>query len=167
MNINKSEFSSMLTKIFKQNSLSSYLSIEITDKLYALTERMLSENEKYIGLDPDNAFKCFDMDFVGMESIEKRNLRSVPNRKGNIEELITYEQTPCFAVNRYYADEKTLLPAPNIYVVSNGSGKVTCGEYEREIKKGDYFFAPYCIDGMLYAEGKGLELTQCCLPKID
>ena len=47
MNINKSEFSSMLTKIFKQNSLSSYLSIEIADKLYALTERMLSENEKY------------------------------------------------------------------------------------------------------------------------
>lgn len=130
-------------------------------------EYVLSENEKYIGLNPDDAFKCFDMNFVGMESIEKRNLRSVPDRKGNIEELITYEQTSCFAVNRYYADEKTLLPSPNIYVVSNGSGKVTWGEYEREIKKGDYFFAPHCIDGMLYAEGKGLELTQCCLPKID
>lgn len=47
MDINKSEFNSLLTKIFKQNSLSSYLNIEITDKLYALTERMLTENEKY------------------------------------------------------------------------------------------------------------------------
>ena len=47
MTLNKSEFSSKLTKIFKQNSLSTYLSVEIADKLFALTERMLTENEKY------------------------------------------------------------------------------------------------------------------------
>lgn len=127
-------------------------------------EYVLSENEKYLGLTPDQAFECFDMDFIGLEAIEKRNLRSVPQRQGNVEQLISYSQTPCFAVNRYYADEKTTLPAPAIFVVSEGKGILTCKEMNREIKKGDYFFAPALCDGSLFAEGKGLELIQCCLP---
>lgn len=129
-------------------------------------EYVLSENEKYLGLNPDDAFKCFDMDFIGLEEIGKRNLRSTPKREGNLERLITYEQTPCFAVNRYYIDEKTALPCPSIYVVSNGKGILSCGDYTREIKKGDYFFAPNTINGKLFADGFGLEITQCCLPKI-
>lgn len=129
-------------------------------------EYVLSENEKYIGLDPDIAFECFDMDF-DMEAIKQRNLKCIPKRTGDFEEIISYDQTPCFAVNRYYVNQKTALPAPNIYVVSAGSGKVICGDFERELKKGDYFFAPYCIDGRLFADGEGLELTQCCLPKIN
>lgn len=129
-------------------------------------EYVLSENEKYLGLSPEAAFECFDMDFIGLEAIEKRNLRSVPVREGNLEKLITYEQTPCFAVNRYYVNEKTSLPCPSIYVVSNGSGTLFCDGYSRDIKKGDYFFAPACINGKLFADGESLELTQCCLPKI-
>lgn len=45
--INKQEFTSKLTKIFQANGLSSYLSIEINEKFYNLTVRMLEENEKY------------------------------------------------------------------------------------------------------------------------
>ena len=45
--INKQEFTSKLTKIFGANGLSSYLSIEINEKFYNLTVRMLEENEKY------------------------------------------------------------------------------------------------------------------------
>lgn len=127
-------------------------------------EYILSENEKYLGLTPDEAFECFDMDFIGIQTIEKRNLRSNPVREGNTEKLITYEQTPCFAVNRHYINQKTPLFCPSIYVVSNGSGKVYCDGYERQIKKGDYFFAPYIINGSLFAEGENLELTECCLP---
>ena len=129
-------------------------------------EYVLSENEKYIGLNPDDAFLCFDMDFIGLEAIEERGLRSNPEREGNLERLITYEQTPCFAVNRYYISEKTALDCPAIYVVSDGSGELICGNYKRAVKKGDYFFAPAVIDGKLYANGENLELTQCCLPKI-
>lgn len=129
-------------------------------------EYVLSENEKYIGLDPDDAFKCFDMDFVGLEAIEERGLRCMPKTEGNCERLITYEQTPCFAVNRYHISEKTALDCPSIYIVSNGSGTLLCDSYRREIKKGDYFFAPYSINGKLFADGENLELTQCCLPKL-
>ncbi len=45
--INKQLFTSNLTKIFSSNGLSSLLSIEIMEKFYLLTVRMLEENEKY------------------------------------------------------------------------------------------------------------------------
>ena len=127
-------------------------------------EYILSEKEKYLGLTPEEAFECFDMDFIGMEAIEKRNLRSKPIKNGNTEKLITYEQTPCFAVNRHYVNEKVSLFCPSIYVVSNGQGTVSCGSYKRQVKKGDYFFAPYIINGSLFAEGENLEMIECCLP---
>ena len=45
--INKQDFTSKLTKVFKENGLSSLLSIERMESFYLLTERMLCENEKY------------------------------------------------------------------------------------------------------------------------
>ena len=45
--INKQVFTSSLSKIFAANGLSSLLSQERMEKFYALTERMLTENEKY------------------------------------------------------------------------------------------------------------------------
>ena len=47
MAINEKDFTSSLTKAFKDNGLSSYLSQERVDKFFALTKRMLEENEKY------------------------------------------------------------------------------------------------------------------------
>ena len=41
------DFNSKLTKVFSANGLSSYLSLERTEKFYELTVRMLTENEKY------------------------------------------------------------------------------------------------------------------------
>lgn len=41
------DFKSKLTKVFSENGLSSYLSIETVEKFYKLTVRMLTENEKY------------------------------------------------------------------------------------------------------------------------
>lgn len=45
--INKQDFTSRLTRVFKENGLSSLLSIERMESFYLLTERMLTENEKY------------------------------------------------------------------------------------------------------------------------
>lgn len=47
VDIKKQDFNSGITKIFAANGLSSYLSVERVDKFYALTVRMLEENEKY------------------------------------------------------------------------------------------------------------------------
>lgn len=45
--ISKQDFTSKLTKVFKENGLSSMLSIDRMESFYKLTERMLTENEKY------------------------------------------------------------------------------------------------------------------------
>lgn len=45
--IKPQDFRSKMTKIFSQNGLSSYLSLERVEQFYNLTVRMLCENEKY------------------------------------------------------------------------------------------------------------------------
>lgn len=128
-------------------------------------EYLLSEQEKYIGLSADTAFECFDME---LDSLEKTlNIsKCTPQKKGNTEQLITYEHTPCFAVNRYSvtAKDSVLLPTPAIYVVSEGSGVVSCGDFRREIKRGDYFFAPACADDITVSGD--ITVIECCLPKL-
>ena len=47
MLISDQEFTSELSKVFKENKLSSYINAERTEKFLALTKRMLEENEKY------------------------------------------------------------------------------------------------------------------------
>ncbi len=124
---------------------------------------VLSDNEKYLGLDPDIAFDCFDMELDSLEKTLKA-AKCEPVKDGNIERLITHEKTPCFAVNRYNVKEgKVSLPAPSVYVVTDGTGKIICDDYARDVKKGDYFFAPAVIDGKLFAEGE-MKIIQCDLP---
>ena len=47
MELNKQSFISELTRVFKHNGLGGLLSLEKCEKFFALTERMLTENEKY------------------------------------------------------------------------------------------------------------------------
>ena len=48
MPLDRQHFTSSLTKIFNENGLSKLLSREVSEKLFTLTEFMLSENEKYV-----------------------------------------------------------------------------------------------------------------------
>lgn len=125
---------------------------------------VLSDNEKYLGLNPDIAFDCFDMELDSLEKTLKA-AKCEPKKDGNVERLITHEKTPCFAVSRYNVKgEKASLPCPSVYVVTEGSGKIVCDDFSRDVKKGDYFFAPAVITGKLFAEGD-LQIIQCDLPK--
>ena len=47
MALEKQSFTSMLTKVFRENGMSGLLSKESAEKFLLLTERMLEENEKY------------------------------------------------------------------------------------------------------------------------
>ena len=47
MGITESSFKSNLTRTFSENGISSLLNIEIADKFFFLTKRLLEENEKY------------------------------------------------------------------------------------------------------------------------
>ena len=47
MQIDRQHFTSQLNKVFSANGLGKYLTREVCEKFLALTERMLTENEKY------------------------------------------------------------------------------------------------------------------------
>lgn len=47
MELNKQDFISLLSKIFAKNGLNKHLNSERSDTFFALTERMLTENQKY------------------------------------------------------------------------------------------------------------------------
>ena len=73
--IKKQDFTSKLSKVFSANGLSSYLSLEIMEKFYALTVRMLEENEKYnltAITDPDKIILNHYADCVAMASRLKK-----------------------------------------------------------------------------------------------
>ena len=47
MELNEQTFKSELSRVFKENGLGSLLNLDRSEKFFALTKRMLSENEKY------------------------------------------------------------------------------------------------------------------------
>ena len=73
--IKEKDFASKLTKVFSLNKLSSYLSVEVMDKFYRLTVRMLEENEKYnltAITDPDKVILNHYADCVAMAAKLKK-----------------------------------------------------------------------------------------------
>ena len=75
IDIKEKDLTSRLTKVFSENKLSSYLSMEVMDKFYRLTVRMLEENEKYnltAITDPDKIILGHYADCVAMASRLKK-----------------------------------------------------------------------------------------------
>ena len=127
---------------------------------------VLSDNEKYIGLKKEDAFKCFDMDLVGDKAINLS--RKIPKLNNNKESLITQNDTPWFSVNRYkLCNEKSeKLIGPAVYVATSGNGKIEGKDFIRNIKKGDYFFIPFAASSEYnLVSDKNLDVVQCLPPK--
>lgn len=135
----------------------------------------LSEKEMYIGLSRETALSVFDYSY----SLEKVMSRckitplTLTSSNGCVKEaLITPQVTPCFSTYRYIIKNgKTdMLPAPAVYVVTSGEGELhmDAAGYCVPVKKGDYFFAPHCTGGSLYALSEGeLELVSCLPPEKE
>lgn len=115
---------------------------------YYCGEYELSLKEMYIGLDKDTALDVFDYDVFGEKAVEmgRRTPKTITQEDGvKKEALITYEDTPCFAVTRYILNGGSVVleDKPCVYVITEGSGKITYNNTEKEVKKGDYFLLPY------------------------
>ncbi len=134
---------------------------------YYCGEYRLSEEEMYIGLDADTALDVFDYDTYGEKAIEmgRRAPKTVSNENGILKEtLITYSDTPCFAVTRYTVNgaKLELEYKPAVYVVTSGEGTL-CGE--RKLKKGDYFFLPYAAEKAFIEANESIQIVACLPPK--
>lgn len=135
---------------------------------YWCDEVKLSERDKYLGLSKEIALDSFDFDFYGKEVVEKAKKSPRVIAKGedySYESLISYDDTPFFAVNRITINggKFKLGGGPAIYVVTMGCGSLSSRDQKYTLNKGDYFFLPcICRDCEVYGN---LEIAECLPPK--
>ncbi|MGA2117639.1 MAG: class I mannose-6-phosphate isomerase [Bryobacteraceae bacterium] len=131
----------------------------------------LNDNEMYLGLDHETALDCFDFAVTGERAISRGRKHPNPwidTEQLRAETIITYADTPCFAVNRYVLNdgEVTLTKTPAIYVITGGHGEIAWLEATRALKKGDYFFLPLQGKGSVMRTTGALEVIECLPPRL-
>jgi mannose-6-phosphate isomerase len=123
------------------------------------------------GLDRKIALDCFDFkDQVGGRAIAagRKQPRSFLQLAGvTAEHLLSYQDTPDFAVNRYRlrGGMHQLSGGPAVYVVTDGAGKIQRSGYSRPVHRGDYFFLPACVTDLSLATDSSLEVIECLPPQ--
>jgi mannose-6-phosphate isomerase len=127
----------------------------------------LSDQEMYLGLDKDVALSCFDLGRAGSAVLDAG--RKIPRSEGENngskkEVLISFKDTPCFAVNRYTVNTSCALRNLAVYVVTKGEGELVTTAGRKALKKGMYFFIPFAARGATAYNKTGLELVECLPP---
>jgi len=129
----------------------------------------LTEHKMYMGLDKETALGVFDFSICGPDS-EKR-ARKIPEQTAKTddficESLISYKDTPCFAINRYIVTGSFAVPrGPSVWIVVDGKGTLFGDEYNRQIKKGNYFFLSHASRIVSVKAEKKITLIECLPPK--
>ncbi|MBO5065250.1 MAG: class I mannose-6-phosphate isomerase [Clostridia bacterium] len=129
----------------------------------------LSDNEMYLGLKKETALSVFDYSY-NLEKVLKECKKTpaiiYENDGCKKECLISKADTPCFSVERYIVNngETDNLLAPCVYVVTEGSGTLSGDGYEKDLKKGDYFFMPYSCKNKFTVKSSGKITVAACIP---
>lgn len=118
----------------------------------------LNDQEMYLGLDHATALNCFNFDLYGEQVLKAgKKQPKLLFDEGNVrgESLIGPDSTPCFRMDRYTVDNGslTLSDPASVWICAAGSGKITADGYEKDLKKGDYFFLPAAAAGKCEASG--------------
>lgn len=130
----------------------------------------ISYNEEYIGLDKETALDAINYDIYGekAKAFAKVNPKVVINTEKYVkEELITFEDTPCFRENRHVIKNGgsfVMDYAPSVFICLDGKAKIVGENYEREIKKGDYFYLPFVAEGKFKVVSDDKAVLIECLP---
>ncbi len=129
----------------------------------------LSDTQMYLSLTKETALSVFDYSY-NLQRVEnecKKTPEIIYEIEGcKKESLINKKDTPCFAVERYVINngETEMLKAPCIYVVTQGEGTLWGEGYEKDLKKGDYFFMPYSCNEKIKAKSQGNLTLAACIP---
>ena len=129
----------------------------------------LSDREMYLGLDADTALDVFDFSVHGEAAVARarRTPQVIGRTDGCLREsLISYADTPCFAIKRVTltACAHTLRSAPAVCVVTDGAGEITFGPERRPLRRGDCFFLPCAAAGRVVLHTEGTLTCAVCLP---
>lgn len=120
----------------------------------------LSENEMYLGLTKEQALECFDVNKrypIPLEPV------LIEEKEGCVyHSLIDERMTTSFTLRRATLTGGSFLldTGACIYVITDGEGRITGKDYEKEIKKGDYFLMPENAKGKFSVTGN-ITVAQC------
>ncbi len=120
----------------------------------------LSDNEMYLGLDKKVALECFDVNKKFPAPLTPQVIEEENGVK--YESVIDERMTKTFTVRRIFIDGGKFImkKGVSIYVVTEGNGYIKGGDYEKEIKKGDYFFISESAKEKYELTGK-MTLVEC------
>lgn len=129
-------------------------------------EYRLNENEEFLGLKKEIALDAIDFTTYGKAAKISAFItpKTVVEENGYKKEcLIGYEDTPCFAESRHTltGGAFTMTSAPSVYICVEGTGTVKGDGYERNIKRGDYFFLPFSTKNKFTVSGLNCVLIEC------
>lgn len=130
----------------------------------------ISYNEEYIGLTKETALDAINYDVYGDAAVAYAKVSpkiTVNEPWYKKEELITYSDTPCFAENRHTISKGgkfTLSYAPSVWICLGGEAAIKGENYERKIKRGDYFYLPYVAEGKFFVTTDSSATLIECLP---
>ena len=130
-------------------------------------ESRVSEQEKYLGLDRDTAMSVFDFEKYGKSAVERCRITPKTlycDNKLKVEELIGYDDTPCFGEKRYTLRGGAFVPesGPSVFAVVDGGGEIRGDGFSRILGKGDYWFMPHAARGKFTVSGTMTVIE--CLP---
>jgi mannose-6-phosphate isomerase len=129
----------------------------------------LSDQEMYLGLEKEVALSCFDLQQAGPSVLARgKKLPRVDEQTDGFKKeiLISFRDTPCFAVNRYTINTSCALQTLAVYVVTKGEGEMTSAAGRIHLKKGMYFFVPFAATEATVSTKTGLELVECLPPGV-
>jgi mannose-6-phosphate isomerase len=121
----------------------------------------------YLGLEKEVALSCFDLKQAGPSVLamgKKRPQVDGENNDCKKEVLISFSDTPCFAVNRYTVKSSCALQNLAVYVVTKGEGELVSQAGRTLLKKGMYFFVPFVAGETTVRTNTGLEMVECLPP---
>ncbi len=132
----------------------------------------ISEEEEFIGLDKQTALDTINYDIYGDAALSYAAVRPRMEyeRDGCKKEvLIGYDDTPCFAENRYTLTGGGFVMdfAPAVYICLDGEAIIEGEDYKRSVRKGEYFFLPYAAEGKFTVRGESATLIECLGSKQD
>ena len=121
----------------------------------------LSDKEMYLGLTKEQALECFEMDKKYPLPLRSKALDSADG----VEYLSVIDSsiTDSFRVRmlNFSGGTFTMDKGACIYVVIDGRGKIIGEEYEREIKKGDYFLIPEAAKDKFTLTSENMSVAEC------
>ena len=130
----------------------------------------ISYEEEYIGLDKDTALNAINYDIYGESAKAYAKVTptiTIDTPTYKKEEMISYEDTPCFGENRHTIKNGgnfVMDFAPSVYICLDGNAVITGENYRKEIKKGDYFYLPFIAEGKFTVSTETTATLIECLP---